>query len=142
MALCYTAFDSAPAEEIWMSGTGTFRLTVVDDDPSMLKLCKTAFGELGFEVSEALSGEEFVKSLGNSRPPDVVLLDVMMPGLSGFDVCRTIKQDPALKKIKVILFSALSEAVVKYEAKKAGADAWVTKGIDLAELSDRIKAML
>ena len=125
-----------------MAGTRSYKLAVVDDEESMLKICRAAFKGTGFEVSEALSGDEFMKSLQNSRLPDAVLLDIMMPGMSGFDVCRAIKKDPLLKKIKVILFTALSESVVKYEAQKAEADAWVTKGIDLTELSDRIKAML
>jgi CheY-like chemotaxis protein len=125
-----------------MPKRGTIRLTVVDDESSMLKLCRVAFGEMGYEVSEASSGDEFLKNLEKSRLPDVVLLDIMMPDKSGFDICRIIKQDPVLKKIKVILFTALSEKAVKYEAQKAQADAWVTKGIDLNELSDRIKAML
>lgn len=117
-------------------------LFIVDDEPSICKLIKAVFTEYGYDVAEAHSGGDFLDKLKDSQLPDIVLLDVMMPKIDGYEVCSRIKKDDKFKKIKIIMYSALTEADMKDNAKEAGADACITKSVELDELSERIMKLL
>jgi len=118
------------------------KLSIVDDEPAMLRVCQVAFENLGYEVSLFPDGMKFMESLAKGSIPDAVLLDVMMPGKSGYEICRNIKNDAVFKKIKVVMYTALSGNMVKFESEKSGADTWVTKGIEMDKVSELIKSLL
>ena len=118
------------------------RLCVVDDETAVCNLIKVLFTEFGYEVSIASSGQILFEELKKQQLPDIVLLDIMMPEMNGYDVCRKIKNDNKLKDIKVLLYTALPAYAVEEKAKEAGADGFVTKDIDPEELSRIIIKLL
>ncbi|MBP7792372.1 MAG: response regulator [Candidatus Goldbacteria bacterium] len=118
------------------------QLYIVDDEPGVCHLIKILFTEFGYEVSEIHNGMALLETLNKHELPDIILLDIMMPEMNGYEVCKIIKSDNKLKKIKVILFTALPIYAVKDKAEEAGADAYVTKDIEPEELSRIIMKML
>ncbi|MDD5502461.1 MAG: response regulator [Candidatus Thermoplasmatota archaeon] len=124
-----------------MSNAMKGRILVVDDEEDIRNLAKITLEGEGYKVSTAADGDEAVaKAL--AEVPDLVLLDIVLPGKSGFDVCKIIKQDPKTKFVPVILFSALGRDTDKRMGKEAGADGYIVKpfAIDilLAEIEKHI----
>ncbi len=93
---------------------------------------------MGFEVSVAQSGEEALKRVAE-RPPDIILLDLVMPGMSGFEVCERLKESPETRHIPVIIITGLSDPEANVRAVKAGADDFLIKPFDRILLEARIK---
>ncbi|MCX8093120.1 MAG: response regulator [Candidatus Goldbacteria bacterium] len=110
-------------------------LYIVDDEPGVCNLIKVLFTEFGYEVSVANSGQILLEQLNKEDLPDIILLDIMMPEMSGYDICKKIKSDERLKKIKVLLYTALPEYAIKDRAEESCADGFVTKDIEPEELS-------
>ncbi len=117
-----------------------YDLVVIDDNPDVLKLMKLLL-EDEFDLHLAASGEEGL-ALVRDKMPDVVLSDVMMPGMDGHAVCRKIKADEATKHIPVILVTARSGAEMLNEGIEAGADDYLPKPFDSVELKARIRSLL
>jgi CheY-like chemotaxis protein len=107
------------------------RILVVDDEPMMLEIAAAMLNASGFKVLTAMRGEEALE-IARREHPEVVLCDIMMPGLDGRDVCRTMKDDPDLDDIPVVLHSSLREDEVDWQA--SGADAFRYKLSNLSEL--------
>ena len=116
----------------------TARVLVVDDTLANVKLLEARLAAEYFEVLTASSGREALDVLKNQRV-DVVLLDVMMPGMDGFEVCRRIKQNPSIMHLPVIMVTALDQPTDKILGLKAGADDFLTKPIDDMALTTRVK---
>ena len=116
-------------------------LLVVDDVPANLSVLLDFLGEEGFEVLVAESGQGALEQIRYSRP-DLILLDVMMPGLDGFEVCRRLKADAAFAAIPIIFMTALMETVDKVTGFKAGAVDFVTKPVQPEEVVARVRAHL
>src|SRR6266516_1835163 len=115
------------------------RILVVEDDPAVRLSLRLAGQKEGFEVAEAGSGPEALDELARQRP-DLVLLDLMLPGPSGFDVCRAVHQrDPNLP---VIILTARGDEVDKVVGLELGADDYITKPFSPRELIARIRAVL
>ena len=112
---------------------------VVEDDSALRQFLCTALSD-EFDVTGAVSGEEAVE-LARRLKPDVVLLDVMLPGLSGLDVVREIRSDADLKDTPVLVMTAFSE-IEPDHAVEAGADRFLTKPFDLEELTAAVKDLL
>lgn len=110
----------------------------VDDTPANLKLLSRLLGGYGCRVRPVSSGRMALAAAAQ-RPPDVVLLDVSMPEMNGYEVCRELKKDPALQAIPVIFVSALSESFDKMEAFAAGGVDYVTKPFHVEEIFARIR---
>ena len=119
----------------------TGHILVVDDIAKNVKLLADVLAVRGYRVSTASSGEEALASIG-AEPPDLVLLDVMMPGLSGYDVCRAIRADPAHAMLPVVLVTALDPAQERAKGLEAGADDFLSKPVAQAELLARVKSLL
>ena len=100
-------------------------ILVVDDTPANLQLLSGMLKDCGYKVRPALSGELALQTARHS-PPDLILLDITMPGLSGYDVAAQLKQDENLRKIPIIFISALTETLDKVRAFTVGVD-YVTK---------------
>ncbi|MHB8575861.1 MAG: response regulator transcription factor [Dehalococcoidia bacterium] len=118
-----------------MSGA---RVLVVDDEPQVLRLLKTALTERGYAVSTAASGEEALAAFDH-RAADVIILDLMLPGISGLDVCRSVRERSA---VPIIVISARGEEHDKVAALDLGADDYLTKPFGMEELLARIRVAL
>ena len=95
-------------------------ILVVDDEDMIRSLLRLTLVRAGYEVTEAETGEEAI-SIVREQKPDLVLLDVMMPGMDGFAVCEQIRQDPALGDIPIIMLSARKDPRSRLESRRAGA---------------------
>ena len=113
------------------------KVEVVDDDPDICKVLRIFFWTRGLEVVEAPNGTEGVAAAKNEKP-DVVLLDIMMPDIDGFEAYRRLKLDPETAEIPVIFVSAKNDAASIEEGLSMGAEGYVTKPFDPASLLDRI----
>ncbi|MBB3179882.1 adenylate/guanylate cyclase domain-containing response regulator [Variovorax sp. Sphag1AA] len=116
-------------------------ILVVDDVPSNVKLLTDILTARGYRTTTATSGEQAMASLA-ADPPDLVLLDVMMPGMNGYDVCRAIRADPHFTVLPVVLVTALDPERERVNGLNAGADDFLSKPIHQAELMARVRSLL
>jgi two-component system alkaline phosphatase synthesis response regulator PhoP len=116
------------------------RILVVDDDPEIVTMLSARLGKRGYKISTASDGHKAIE-LAKKELPDVVLLDVMMPGKSGWEVARAIKQDPATHAVKIVMVSAIGEKTNEITAPIYGADAHVDKPFEFEHL-ERVIAQL
>jgi two-component system, cell cycle response regulator len=123
------------------SSTSRDRILVVDDHPDNLEIITARLASRGFEVETASNGQEALDMVcGN--PPHLILLDVMMPLMDGYEVARRIKTDEVLPFIPIILVTARDSTQDKVEGLDAGADDYLTKPINFPELEARVRSML
>ena len=119
----------------------TARVLVVDDMLANVRLLEAKLTAEYFEVSTATNGVEALEAMANQRP-DIVLLDIMMPGIDGLEVCRRIKANPATQHVPVILVTALDQPEDRVRGLEAGADDYLVKPFEPKELLLRINAIL
>ncbi len=105
------------------------RVLVVDDIPVNVILLAERLKIASYQVVTATSGEEALKIIRQS-PPDIVLLDVMMPGMSGYDVCRSIRSEEKTARLPVVMVTALDKDSDRKDGLEAGADEFLTKPVD------------
>jgi signal transduction histidine kinase len=117
------------------------QVLLVDDDPRNVRLLEGIFRADGYEVDKAYSGSEALSQVA-ARPPDLVLLDVMMPHMSGNEVCERLKSDPATRAIPVILVTALNSIEDKVNGLDGGADDFVSKPVNRVELLAKARSLL
>ena len=117
------------------------RILVVDDVALNVKLLADLLAAKGYRTCSATSGAEALAVLAAERP-DLVLLDVMMPGMSGYDVCRAIRADPAQAMLPVVLVTALDPAEERAKGLDAGADDFLSKPVSQSELLARVRSLL
>lgn len=117
------------------------RILIVDDHEDNVELLRARLESWGYETAAARDGEEALARI-RATPPDLILLDVMMPKLDGNEVARRVKADPRLPFIPIIMQTALDSTEHKVEGLDAGADDYITKPIEFAELGARVKSML
>lgn len=113
-------------------------ILVVDDTPANLAVISDSLTEAGFEVATAIDGERALKQVQYSWP-DLILLDVMMPGIDGFETCRQLKENPATRDIPVIFMTALSDIDSKVKGFSLGAVDYITKPFQEDEVLSRVK---
>jgi DNA-binding response OmpR family regulator len=114
---------------------------VVDDDPNALDIVRTYLESKGYLVATAKDGQEALAQLERVRPA-IVLLDVMMPGMDGWEVARVIKNHPVFGRTRVVMLTARSDFADKHEGLRSGADDYIVKPIQLRELGERIELNL
>lgn len=117
------------------------RILVVDDDLDSLKLIGLMLQGQGYQIIAAQSGLQALNKALNENP-DLILLDIMMPGMDGLEVCRRLRADPRTADIPVIMFTAKTQVEDKVAGFEAGADEYLTKPIHPAELLTRVEAVL
>ena len=116
------------------------RVLIADDDQIATRVLRLLLGADGHEVTAVASGDDAWKEAGRLRP-DLVLLDVEMPGMSGFDVCRRLRADPTLGEVPIVLITALSDQAARLKGIEAGADDFISKPFDRAELAARVRTI-
>ncbi len=116
-------------------------ILVVDDNPQNLELLQAYLEDLGCEVISAVDGVEAMQAVVD-HSPDLILLDIMMPKMSGFEVCRRLKEDQATADIPVVMVTALNELGDIERAVAAGTDDFLSKPINKLELLTRVKSLL
>jgi len=117
------------------------RILVVDDDPRLLHVVSMYLSIEGYDVDTAPNGEEGLQHLEAQRP-DLVILDVMMPGIDGLEACRRIKSNPETRLIPVVLFTALSRTDDVESGRAAGANRFINKPFSLIGLGAVIRSFL
>jgi DNA-binding response OmpR family regulator len=116
-------------------------ILVVDDDVDVAETVARTLQRAGYEVFVVHRGADALQ-MAHQRRPDLVVLDIRMPGLSGIEVCRMLRGSPGLARVPVLFLSAKSEVADRLEGFEAGADDYITKPFDLRELELRVKALL
>jgi class 3 adenylate cyclase len=117
------------------------RILIVDDNATNVKVLQTRLAAEGYEVITAADGEEGLAT-ARQQSPDLILLDVMMPKLDGFEVCRRLRADPAFPFTPIIMVTAMADSKDVVAGLEAGGDEYLTKPIDHAALAARVRSML
>ena len=117
------------------------KILIVDDDHNFRQVTRVSLSRGGYEVFEASSGREAM-NVARQVQPDLILLDILMPGLDGYETCRQLKTSPATSHITIIVLTALGDPAVRYKARQAGADDYVAKPVMSQELHERVERLL
>ncbi len=117
------------------------KILVVDDDPVNLMLLETILQQLGYQVSKAATGREALEMAKKERP-SIILLDIMLPDISGLEVCKTLKSQKELATTPIVMVTALGDRDSKLKGLEVGADEYLVKPIDRVELLLRVKNLL
>ena len=123
------------------TGDHPARILIVDDERHNRQLLEVMLAPEGFQLSSASSGEEALTQVAQ-QPPDLILLDIMMPGMDGYQVVAGIKRNLATKNIPVIMVTALADRDARMLGLNAGAEDFLTKPVDRAELCVRVRNLL
>jgi DNA-binding response OmpR family regulator len=117
------------------------RILIVDDEPSIVVPLEFLMRREGFDVQVAVDGEAALGALSGT-PPDLVILDVMLPKMSGFEVCRRIRADPRWRGLKVLMLTAKGRDSEMAKGMELGADVYVTKPFSTRDLVAQIRRLL
>ncbi len=117
------------------------KILIADDEQNIVISLEFLMKREGFEVSIAVDGEEAVDRI-RSEKPDLVLLDVMMPKKSGFEVCQEVKADAGLSAVKILMLTAKGRDTEVAKGLALGADAYMTKPFSTKELVEKVRSML
>ena len=117
------------------------KILIVDDEPNIVLSLEFLMKQAGYHVRTASDGEAALQALAE-EPADLILLDVMMPRKNGYEVCQSIREDPALKSIKIVMLTAKGREVEREKGLALGADDYVTKPFATLEVVEKVKSML
>lgn len=123
------------------SSTGTSRILIADDNEPNRELLEVYLADVDCEIATAVDGSDTLEKVA-SFEPDIILLDIMMPKLSGFEVCQQLKADPVTRQIMVLMVTALGELGDIERAVEAGTDDFLSKPVNKIELVKRVENML
>ena len=117
------------------------RVLIVDDEPDLIHILEFGLKAAGYQVDVAADGQEGLKKARDTRP-DIILLDLMLPKLDGYKVCRLLKFDERYRQIPIIILSARTQEGDQSLAKEMGANLFVTKPYEFSEILAHIEALL
>jgi len=123
------------------NGIPPSKVLIADDNPQILELLEAYLEPLSVQVSLAADGEATLAAV-ERHPPDLILLDIMMPKRSGFEVCRLLKDDPRYRDIPIVMITALNEVGDWERARECGADDFLSKPVNKIELLARVQNLL
>jgi DNA-binding response OmpR family regulator len=116
------------------------RILLIEDDPNALEMLRFRFKKAGYEVSEALDGDEgLMKAL---RKPDLIFLDIRIPKIDGWELCKMLKNEPRTRDIPVVMLTGCAQPVQEAYGKVCGADAYLTKPWNPKELMATTRRLL
>jgi DNA-binding response OmpR family regulator len=121
--------------------TAAWRVLLADDDPALRRLIGATLGSDDFDLLQAIDGEEALR-VARGEHPALVLLDVNMPRVDGFEVCRQLKSDPSTADIKVVMLTARGADIDRLHAREAGADEYFSKPFSPVQLLNKVYALL
>jgi two-component system alkaline phosphatase synthesis response regulator PhoP len=130
-----------PPSDATASKAETSRILIADDNEPNRELLEVYLADLDCQIATAIDGQDTLTKVASFRP-DVILLDIMMPKLSGFEVCQQLKADPATRGIMVLMVTALGELGDIERAVEAGTDDFLSKPVNKVELVKRVENML
>ena len=130
-----------PPSDATASKAETSRILIPDDNEPNRELLEVYLADLDCQIATAIDGQDTLTKVASFRP-DVILLDIMMPKLSGFEVCQQLKADPATRGIMVLMVTALGELGDIERAVEAGTDDFLSKPVNKVELVKRVENML
>jgi twitching motility two-component system response regulator PilH len=116
-------------------------ILIVEDSPSELQLMSHYLEESGYNVIQATGAKEALEK-AQLQNPDVIVTDVVMPGMSGFELCRSLKRNPATQKVPIVICSSKNQEIDRLWAMRQGADAYVTKPYTREQLLRAIKSVV
>ena len=117
------------------------KILVIEDDPNALRLVEYKLGQEGYQVITAADGLEGLKK-AREEHPDLIILDIMLPGLDGYEVCQRLRQEPKTIKLPILMLSAKARGIDKATGLKVGADDYLTKPADQAMVVAKVKTLL
>ena len=117
------------------------KILIVDDEPSIIVALQFLMEQNGYETLVAFSGEEAMETVARHRP-DLILLDIMLPVVNGFEVCQRVRENPEWKDIRIVLVTALGSDINVTKGLDLGADAYVTKPFANVDLVAKVKELL
>lgn len=117
------------------------KILIVDDEPALVKMVGVRLRSIGYEVVEARDGEEGIEKV-KSEAPDLIILDIMMPKMDGYEVCHKLKSDKRYRMIPIIYFSTIDLKDYASVKRKSEPDAFVSKPFDLPVLLEMIEKLL
>ena len=117
------------------------KILIVDDEPSIIVPLQFLMEQNGHDVLVAFSGEEAMEII-TEKKVDLILLDIMLPVIDGFEVCQRVRENPQWNKIKIILLTALGSDANVEKGLALGADAYITKPFSNIEIVDKVKELL
>src|SRR5271169_4818449 len=132
---------TAPKNPISSAAAGKSRILIADDNQPNVELLEAYLSDVECEMAIAVDGRDTLDKVAGFKP-DLILLDVMMPKLSGFEVCKKLKQDPATRSIMILMVTALNELGDIERAVDSGTDDFLSKPVNKVELVKRVENML
>lgn len=117
------------------------RVLIVDDEPNIVLSLEFLMQQAGFDVATAADGETALQQV-RTQAPDLVLLDISLPGISGFEVLETLRQEPAFKQLPIVMLTAHGREVEKEKGLALGADDYITKPFSTRQLVEKVQALL
>jgi DNA-binding response OmpR family regulator len=117
------------------------QILIVDDEPSIIVALQFLMEQNGYRTLVAFSGEEAMEAVARHHP-DLILLDIMLPVVDGFEVCQRVRENPAWKDIRIVMVTALGSDVNVTKGLDLGADAYITKPFSNAELVAKVKELI
>ena len=117
------------------------KILVIEDDPATTRLVEYSLRHEGYQVITCSNGLEGIRK-AHSEAPDLVILDVMLPGMDGFEICHRLRAEPDTAKLPILMFSAKAQEIDKDTGIKVGADDYLTKPSAPAEIVSRVEKLL
>ncbi len=120
----------------------TKKILIVENEEAILELLSEIFGDLGdYRILCARDGEEALR-IARENKPDIILLDILLPKVNGYEVCKSVKSDPAMSQTKILMISGMAQNSDRQKAQEVRADAFIAKPFDTIALVGKVEELL